>query len=377
MSTVPQHPPVLVVDDDPVVCAVVTALLETDFRVTAAASGEEALGHLADPAGAPPGLILLDIAMDGLDGYETCRRLRAAGHRMPVIFVSAHDTLEERLRAYDAGGDDFISKPFDGPILQRKALRAAAAVVHTLGLQESMHKALHTVGETGVLLEFLREAIRITDYDELARLLLETVGEYGLRCHVHLRHPDGNVTLTPNGVPTALEASILEQAIALGREFRFSRRLIINHDLVSLLVLDMPEDADYAHRLTDYLNLLLESAQAVAETIEMRRESAGRAETLMAASAQSYSAVEELREAYRKQQNDTCALLQELIDKVEGTYVYLGLTENQEDTVSATLRNGADRIIKLFEQAENFERQFEAVLESLQYKRNNAADVWL
>lgn len=375
MSTVP-HPPVLVVDDDPVVCATVRALLETDFRVTEAASGEEALGHLADRASAPR-LVLLDIAMEGLDGYETCRRLRAAGYRMPVIFVSGHDTLEERLLAYDAGGDDFISKPFDGPILQRKVLRATATMARTLGLQETMYKALHTVGETGVLLEFLREAIRITDYDELARLLLRTVGEYGLRCHVHLRHPGGNITLTPNGAPTTLEASILEQAIALGREFRFSRRLIINHDFVSLLVLDMPENAEDARRFTDYFNLLVESAEAAAETIEMRRESAGRAETLMTASAQSYSAVEELREAYRKQQADTCTLLQELIDKVEGTYVYLGLTENQEDTVSATLRNGADRIIKLFEQAENFERQFETVLESLQYKRNNAADVWL
>ncbi len=368
---------VLVVDDDPVVRATVAIALETDFQVAEAASGEEALDHLAAHADTLPELILLDIEMLQLDGYDTCRRLRAAGHRMPVIFVSGHDTLAERLRAYDAGGDDFISKPFDAPILLCKALRAVAAEARASDLRESVRKALHKVGETGVLLEFLRAAIRITDYDELARVLLQTVGEYGLRCHVQLRHPDGSVTLTPNGAPSALEASILEQAIALGREFRFSRRLIINHDFVSLLVLDMPEDADYASRLTDYFNLLAESAEAVAETIEMRHESAGRAETLMTASAQSYSAVEELREAYRRQQADTRALLQELIETVEGTYLYLGLTENQEETVSATLRDGAEKILKLFEQGVDFEHQFEAVLDSLQYKRNNAADVWL
>lgn len=368
---------ILVVDDDPVIRAAVAIVLENDFQVAEAESGEAALDYIAAHADALPDLILLDIEMEQLDGYDTCRRLRAAGHQMPVIFVSGHDTLEERLRAFDAGGDDFISKPFDAPILQRKTSHAMAAVERTLSLQEGVRKALHTVGETGVLLEFLREAIRITDYDELARVLLQTVGEYGLCCHVQLRHPDGNVTLTPNGAPTALEASILEQAIALGREFRFRRRLIINHDFVSLLVLDMPEDADYALRLTDYINLLIESAEAVAETIEMRRESAGRAETLMTASAQSYSAVEELREAYRKQQADTRALLQELIQTVESTYLYLGLTENQEETVSATLRDGAENILRLFEQGVDFEHQFEAVLDSLQYKRNNAADVWL
>jgi CheY-like chemotaxis protein len=371
------RPKILVVDDDPVVRAAVAIVLEADFAVAEAASGEEALDYLAANAAALPELILLDIEMEQLDGYDTCRRLRAAGHRMPVIFVSSHDTLEERLGAYDAGGDDFVSKPFDAPILQRKVQLAAAAEERTLGLQETMYKALHKVGETGVLLEFLREAIRITDYDELAHVLLQAVGEYGLRCHVQLRYPDGAVTLTPSGAPSALEASILEQAIALGREFRFRRRLIINHDFVSLLVLDMPEDADYAARLTDYFNLLVESSEAVAETIEMRRESAGRAETLMTASAQSYSAVEELREAYRLQQADTRALLQELIETVEGTYVYLGLSENQEEAVSTTLREGAEKILKLFEQGVDFERKFEAVLDSLQYKRDNAADVWL
>jgi CheY-like chemotaxis protein len=368
---------VLVVDDDPVVRAAVAIVLENDCAVAEAESGEAALDYLAGHADALPELILLDIEMLQLDGYDTCRRLRAAGHQMPVIFVSAHDTLAERLRAFDAGGDDFVGKPFDAPLLQRKVLHAVAAAERALGLQEGVRKALHKVGETGVLLEFLRTALHITDYDELARVLLQTVGEYGLCCHIQLRHPDGAVTLTPNGAPSALEASILEQAIALGGEFRFSRRLIINHDFVSLLVLDMPENADYALRLTDYINLLIESAEAVAETIEMRRESAGRAETLMTASAQSYSAVEELREAYRQQQAETRALLQELIETVEGTYVYLGLSENQEETVSTTLREGAEKILRLFEQGVDFERKFEAVLDALQYKRNNAADVWL
>lgn len=370
-------PIALVVDDDPVVRATVAIALEADFALAEAASGEEALVYLAAHADTPPELILLDIEMEQLDGYDTCRRLRATGHTMPVIFVSSHDTLEERLRAYDAGGDDFVSKPFDTAILQRKARHAATERERTLGLQETMQKAFHKIGETGVLLEFLREAVRITDYETLARLLLQTVGEYGPHCHVQLRFPAGSVTLTPNGEPSALEASIIEQAIALGREFRFSRRLVINHDCVSLIVLDMPDDPDYARRLTDYFGLLIESAEAVAETIEVRRESAERAEALMIASAQSYSAVEELREAYRLQQAETRMLLEELIESVENTYVHLGLTDNQETTVSATLSQGAEKILQLFEQGVAFDRKFEAVLESLQYKRSNAADVWL
>lgn len=368
---------VLVTDDDPVVRATFRFSLEPDFAVAEVASGEEALAYLDAHAASPPDLILLDIEMDQLDGYDTCRRLRAIGHGMPVIFVSSHDTLAERLRAYDAGGDDFLSKPCDTAILQRKVRRAITAEERTRNLEETVRKALHTIGETGVLLEFLREAIRITDYDSLARLLLQAVGEYGPRCHVHIRHPAGSLTLTPNGEPTALEASIIEQAIALGREFRFSRRLVINYDFVTLLVLDMPEDAAYAQRLTDYFGLLVESAEAVAETIDVRRESAERAEALMIASAESYSAVEALRDAYRQQQTETRMLLEELIEAVEDTYVHLGLTDGQEATLSATLREGAEKIVALFEQGVAFDQKFAAVLESLQYKRSNASDVWL
>lgn len=370
-------PVILVADDDPVVRATVGFALAPDFAVAEAASGEEALAYLATRVDSPPALILLDIEMEQLDGYDTCSRLRADGQGMPVIFVSSHDTLEERLRAYDAGGDDFVSKPFDAAILLRKVRNAIAAQERAQRLQETVRKAFHKIGETGVLLEFLREAIRVTDYDSLARLLLRAVGEYGPRCHVQIRHPAGSVTLTPDGEPTALEASILEQAIALGREFRFSRRLVINHDFVTLLVLDMPADPLYAERLTDYFGLLVDSAEAVAETIEVRRESAERAEVLMVASAESYAAVEELRDAYRQQQADTRTMLEELIEGVEATYVHLGLTDSQETTLSSTLRDGADRILELFEQSVAFDQKFTAVLESLQYKRNNASDVWL
>lgn len=371
------RPTLMIVDDDSIVRDTLTLALEADFSIGEAESGEKALTKLTSDHGTLPDLVLLDIEMMQLDGYETCRRLRAAGYTMPVIFVSAHDTLDERLRAFDAGGDDFISKPFVVDVLKRKAERAVARHIEAQGLQDSTRHILHEVGETGVMLDFLRAAIRTTDFEALAKLLLDAVGEYGIHCNVQVRYGEGMCTLTPKGAPSELELSILEQATTLGESFRFGRRLIINHHFVSLLVLDMPSTEDHAHRLIDYLNVLSESAEAIAETIDMRQESAGRAETLMVASAQSYSAIEELRDGYRKQQADTRVLLQELIDEVERTYVHLGLTDRQEDTVSSTMRHSADKILRLFEQGVSFERQFATVLDALQPRKNNAADVWL
>jgi hypothetical protein len=139
----------------------------------------------------------------------------------------------------------------------------------------------------------------------------------------------------------------------------------------------MPDDAERNRRLTDYIDVLVESAEAVAETIGMRRESAARAETLMVATAESFSSIESLREGYLTQQADTRKLLQELIDEVEHTYVHLGLTENQEETISSTLRKKADNILQLFDQSVEFDRKFAIVLDSLKPQTNANADVWL
>lgn len=380
-------PTAWVVDDDPTMRDILAIALGDHFDIQQAASGEETLEHLVRrpaPGQATPSLVLLDIEMDMLDGYQTCQRLRKAGLDIPVLFVSSHDTLEERLLAFDAGGDDFISKPFDPDVVLAKAQRAYARLEETRRieaekslLQETTMRILHEVGETGVLLDFLRDALRVADYESLARKLLGTVSDYGIQCHVQIRHGEGALTLTPEGMPTALEESILNHAATLGTQFRLGKRLILNSEQVSLLVIDMPRDESEALRLTGYLEVLVESAQAMAETIDMRQESAARAEALMVGSLESYCTLTDLRLGYSQQQIDTRLLLHEMIDEVEKSYVHLGLTDRQEAAVSETIRHSADKILKLFELGVNIDRQFAAVLDSMKPKTSSAPEVWI
>lgn len=108
-----RRPVILVVDDDPALLRVVGATLgERGFETVFSASGEGALARLETLR---PDLILLDIRMPGMDGYEVCRRVRdnrALGD-VPVVFVSAHADERDRRRAFAAGGSGFIQKPFE------------------------------------------------------------------------------------------------------------------------------------------------------------------------------------------------------------------------------------------------------------------------
>ncbi len=381
------QPTAWVVDDDVTTRDLLAIALGDHFEIQQATSGEEILERLVRrpaPGQAAPSLVLLDIEMDTLDGYRTCQRLRKAGLDIPVLFISSHDTLEERLLAFDAGGDDFISKPFEPDVVLVKAQLAHARLAEIRRieaekslLQETTSRILHQVGETGVLLDFLRQSMRVADYQSLARELMQTVSDYGIQCHVQIRHGEEALTLTPAGMPSALELSILEHAATLGSQFRLGKRLILNSEQVSLLVINMPRDESEALRLTGYLEVLVESAQAMAETIDMRQESAARAEALMVGSLESYCSLTDLRLGYSQQQIDTRLLFHQMIDEVEKTYIHLGLTDRQEATVSETIRHSADKILKLFELGVNIDRQFTAVLDSMKPKTSNTPEVWI
>ncbi len=103
---------VLVVDDDPDLQRVVSRMLRSDgFSVAAVSSAEEAFDHLR---GESADLLVLDWNLPGMTGIEFCRRLRSQRPwaRLPVLFLTAHASSQDIVEAFDAGADDFVSKPF-------------------------------------------------------------------------------------------------------------------------------------------------------------------------------------------------------------------------------------------------------------------------
>jgi two-component system phosphate regulon response regulator PhoB len=113
---------VLVVDDDSAVQSIVGAMLETSgISALAAGSAEEAYGMLTVGA---VDLVVLDWSLPGMSGVDLCRKLRCEGRfgSLPILFLTAHSTSDELITAFDAGADDFVSKPFRAPELKARVL---------------------------------------------------------------------------------------------------------------------------------------------------------------------------------------------------------------------------------------------------------------
>ena len=99
----------LVDDDDNLRSMLDAALSHHGFAVTAMAGGREALAAVPSIA---PDLVVLDVMMPDLDGFEVCRRMRSDGSKVPVLFLTAKDAVEDKVRGLTLGGDDYLVKPF-------------------------------------------------------------------------------------------------------------------------------------------------------------------------------------------------------------------------------------------------------------------------
>jgi two-component system OmpR family response regulator len=160
----------LVDDEDNLRSMLEAALRHLGFDVHPAASGREALSVVDE---VKPAVIVLDVMLPDLDGFEVCRRLRTQGIHTPVVFLTARDGTEDKVRGLTLGGDDYLVKPFSleelvariNAVLRRTGLAQTDSVLRFADLE--MDDEAHRVHRNG------REiALSPTEYNLLRYLLI-------------------------------------------------------------------------------------------------------------------------------------------------------------------------------------------------------------
>ena len=119
------HRLLIVDDEDNLRSMLAAALQHHGFTVATADNGRDALAMIPEQR---PDLVLLDVMMPDLDGFEVCRRLRSGGDHTPVLFLTARDATEDKVRGLTLGGDDYLQKPFS---LDELVARAEAVLRRT------------------------------------------------------------------------------------------------------------------------------------------------------------------------------------------------------------------------------------------------------
>jgi len=165
---------VLIVDDVASNLLILEAILSRDYDLLVSMTGEEALRMAAEKQ---PDLIVLDVKLPDLDGYEVCRRLKgdSATRSIPVIFCTALDEVEDERRGFEVGAVDYVTKPLSEPVVQARVRAHLSLSQHSRMLASTVHAQSDQLARLGRLRGFFSP--------KLAEAILASGSEDALQTH--------------------------------------------------------------------------------------------------------------------------------------------------------------------------------------------------
>ncbi len=344
------------VDDDPMALDLIGSVLAGQCIVETFPTVEACKARLEE---AKPDMFLLDVRMPGVNGYDFCREIKDDYHlrTLPVTFVSAQDTIEARLTGYDAGGDDFIVKPFAAEELERKVRVARQFDQNASQIRQQLDDAemlsslvMANMDEYAVLVRFLRELLSCEDAESIANCTLDMIRRYQLDGAVQVRTQIKTITVSPRGTNLPLEESVLGHVRGMDRIFEFKTRGVHNFEHLTLMINNLPlHDPEYCGRLRDHLCIALESAEARIEAIESENANQRKDSGIKHVLERIQNVTTNLTQTYLKEVTATSELMLQLEQALAKSFVSLGLTDDQERELSDTINDFSEQMTQILE----------------------------
>ncbi len=365
---------ILAVDDSPTNQKIIKNLLQEQYGLYQASSGQECLEMVIN---CQPDLILLDVEMAGLNGYETCAKLRGLVYteHIPILFLSGHCTVAEKLKGYEVGGDDYITKPFSGAEVLAKIEKNLCHKEDKDKLgkdaEEAAAVALAAMGGSsylGLCLRFLEQSFVMDNFTELARLLLDTTNDYGINCSVQLRLGGEVISLEADGEVRELEATLLSQLAEAGRYREFGGRAVINFEHISLLIKNMPIDDEARYGvIKDQLIILLQAAESrissLVTDIEVKRQRT----LLEQVMTKTRDVLRTTDEKFVTMMTEGAGLIDNLVSDLEDAVDGLDLLEYQEKSILAVGGKCMQNSAVVFSNVLKLDSQFSKILGELEH----------
>lgn len=354
---------IFAVDDDEMIRDILKAVLEPAYELETFASAEKCRARMAEHR---PDCLLLDIGLPGMDGYQFCRLLKNEEDtsHLPITFISSHDTIDSRLMGYDAGGDDFIVKPFEPAELLRKLKVAENLVAAQHQLLERLEDsdqlssiALASMSDSGILLQFMSQLIGWDDEQEIAHGTVRLLSQFSLDGVVQTRIGDRIFTVRGNSINAPLEVSVLNHVRSLGRIFEFRNRGVYNHDRITIMINNMPiDDSMLCGRIRDNLAIAAQGAAARLESLETEAANRKSQEGITRALSTIESTLDAITKSNVESQYQHTQLIYQFDMDLEKTIIVLGLSDAQENQIANLVRGFTQRLMGQMEQGEELQR---------------------
>jgi len=242
---------ILIVDDNEINVGILKELLEEQYVLATAANGQQCLEKINR---FKPDIVLLDIIMPGMDGYETCRRIKSdpQSETTHIILLSSKTSVGSRLKGYEVGADDYITRPFDGDELLAKIkvqIRLREAIMNLASLHDQLSDELRLAGL--VQRDFLPEKLPNHDKIRWAAAFFPTElvsGDIYDVKHIDEQHVGFYVAdVVGHGMPAALLTIFVKQAIIMSETGQNNHRVLSPAEIMKNVNMRM-----FAQKLSDF-----------------------------------------------------------------------------------------------------------------------------
>lgn len=368
----PNQATILVVDDEPKNHDIMSGVLDADYALVHANDGAAALAAIE---ASTPDLILLDIMMPGIDGYEVCKLVKEhdTARDVPVIFVSAKESTQERLKGYEAGAVDYFVKPFDHDELRAKVHK----ILENFSAQKSLtsrvaeatnvaFQAMSNTSELGSIIAFMEASYGLSDIPELCTQMLATSSGFGLSCSVRIHGLDSSYVTSDKGSVSPLESSVLEHLETKGRIFDFQNRTAINFPHITLLIKNMPVgDPQRYGVIKDNICFLISGANARLAAIKHDQELALQKKLLMELIQRTNKVLCQLNDGHAQLRSASYNIVEDMSQRLSDVIPRLGLEEYQENSIFKIAEACVTRTRELYDQSSLVDQQFTALMQQL------------
>mgnify|MGYP000415019315 CR=1 FL=1 len=347
--------------------------LGQDFSVRSFSDGISCVSLLSEK---PPAILLLATNLQDAPAIELCRDIRADDqlHDTHVIILLGAESSPELIdQAHAAGCDEALTHPVDLANLCRQ-LRTT----YRLSSERSSFKqqanyaqkvamtAMTSMGELGVVLQFLSKCFSCKSAQEVALEVIASLGQYGLSGAVQIRGgQDVLIESTPGGNP-AEDGAVIGKLHGIGRIFEFKTRMVINYDHASILMNDVPDDNEQRGRIRDNVAMLAEGAHARIASLLIEQDNLRKQGGIRYALGEILQMTSELREQQRASQEQGQHAVNVVIEAFETAFIRFGLTPDQETELINLLVELRHEVSSIGMTADEIDRKLQRVVRSLQ-----------
>lgn len=363
----------LVIDDDHLLHNIISKIPSIDeFSIRYANNGVKGI-EMAEQL--LPDIIILDIEMPILNGYETCLRLREneKTKQVPILFLSAHSSLQDRMKGYEAGGDDYLAKPFENDLLlarinillkYQEQSRVLSELYQTAQLTATT--ALTGLGELGTAMQFLEKSISYANIDELVSGLFQTLSLFQLDCYLMLISKNQVSWYSQIGAVSPIEKDLIDMSDKQIRFLDFGEKTLVNYPVISLLVKNMPlDDMDKYGRVKDILPVLVAAANVKIAAFDIQQSLIAQNDEMLETFKNIRRYLFHMGTAIVSGRDESKTLTNELIHSLHADLLRMGLEQDQEDYLIDQIDSVSQNILEKMNSGAEIREVLDYILRNL------------